>query len=125
MLMTEKQFLLEIRPSKNPGTTVFRISGPLVLEHLFRFQEVWRSHHEQFMILDMSKLSYIDSASLGFLVKAYVTREKNGKKLVLAGVTGFAKEILAVTKVGSIFEIYPSVEAAESALSRVRRVAAS
>ncbi len=112
--MATKDFSVEVRSSSCPGTAIISVAGPLVLEHLVAFQEVWESHPEPYLILDVSHLSYIDSAAIGYLVNAYVSREENGKKLAVAGVGGPAKRILDVTRVSRIFTLYPTVEEAEA-----------
>ena len=58
----------------------------------------------------------MDSAAVGFLVNAYVSRQKTGKRLLLAGVDGFAREILTMTRATSVLSLFPSVEEAESHL---------
>lgn len=111
--MTKNPFSVEIRPGKTRGTVVFSVTGPLVLEHLCQFREAWEAHTEPVFIFDVSHLSYMDSAAVGFLVNAYLSRQKDGKKLALAGVNGVTKQILTVTQVNSILSMYPSVEDAE------------
>lgn len=112
--MLGKDFCVEVRNGASPGTGIISVSGSLVLEHLVGFQEVWDSHPEPYLILDVSRLSYIDSAAIGYLVNAYVARKKDGKKLALAGVTGMTERILNVTRVAKVLTMFPSVEAAEA-----------
>jgi anti-sigma B factor antagonist len=114
--MTGKPFSVQVRHGKTEGTIVFAVTGPLVLEHLCHFREVWDSHTEPRFIFDLSGLSYMDSAAVGFLVNAYVSRQKNGKKLALAGVDNFVKRILTVTHADSVLSVYQSVEEAETQL---------
>ncbi|HWR13965.1 MAG TPA: STAS domain-containing protein [Terriglobales bacterium] len=116
--MANNEFSVTIRNGIHPGCAILSVSGPLVLEHLVAFQEIWDSHPEPTLVLDVSDLSYIDSAAIGFLVNAYVTREKSGKKLALAGVHGMAQRILTVTRVGQLLKMYDTVEEAEKALYR-------
>jgi anti-anti-sigma factor len=117
--MLGKPFSIEVRSSNVTGATVLCVTGSLVLEHLVAFQMVWESHPEQYLILDVSKLSYIDSAAIGFLVNAYVQREQNGKRVALAGVSGLAEKILTVTRVATLLTLYPNVEEAEASFRRV------
>jgi len=74
------------------------------------------SRVEPILIFDLRELSYLDSAAIGFLVHAYVTRVKTGKTLALAGVNGTAKKILDMAHVSSLFGMYPNPEDAEAAL---------
>jgi len=122
--MLAKNFSVEVRNSTIPGTGIIAVSGSLVLEHLVAFQEVWESHPEKFLILDVSRLSYLDSAAVGFLVNAYIAREKNGKKLALAGIQGMAEHILNATRVARVLQIYPSVSEAEESFRHHRAASA-
>ncbi len=122
--MSGQPFSVNVRHGRNNGTLVFSVNGPLVLEHLCKFREVWDAHTEPVFIFDVSGLSYLDSAAVGFLVNSYVSRQKTGKKLALAGLDGMAKRILTLTHVSDVLTIYPSVEDAESHIEQVRRVSA-
>jgi anti-anti-sigma factor len=122
--MPAQPFSVNVRHGKNNGTLVFSVSGPLVLEHLCQFREVWDSHTEPVFIFDVSGLSYLDSAAVGFLVNSYVSRQKSGKKLALVGLDGMAKHILTLTRVSDVLSIYASVEDAETHFEEVRRASA-
>ena len=122
--MPAQPFSVNIRHGSNNGTIVFSVSGPLVLEHLCQFREVWDAHTEPVFIFDLSGLSYLDSAAVGFLVNSYISRQKNGKMLALTGLDGMAKRILTLTRVTDVLRIYPSVEEAESDFERTRRASA-
>ena len=119
-----KDFSVKVRHGRTDDTIIFSVRGPLVLEHLCHFREVWDAHTETVFIFDVSELSYMDSAAVGFLVNAYVSRQKNGKKLALAGVHGVAKQILSLTRVNSVVTTYPSVEEAETHFRHVVQQAA-
>jgi anti-anti-sigma factor len=117
-IMPGKDFCVEVRNGARSGTGIIAVSGSLVLEHLVAFQEVWESHPEPFLILDLSRLSHIDSAAIGYLVNAYVARKRDGKKLALAGVSGMTERILNVTRVAKLLTMFPSVEEAEASFRR-------
>ena len=122
--MATKPFFVNVRIGTVADTAIISVSGPLVLEHLVTFQEVWNRHPESFLILDVSGLSYIDSAAIGFLVNEYISRDKNGKKLALAGVHGLAQRILNVTRVGTVLKLFDTVEDAERSFHLIRSATA-
>ncbi len=109
-------FAVQIRPGDNPATIIVSITGPLVLDHLVEIQDICMSRVEPVLIFDLARLSYLDSAAIGFLVHAYVTRVKTGKTLALAGVNGDAKRILDLAHVSPLFGMYQTPEDAEDAL---------
>src|SRR5438445_9149734 len=64
--------------------------------------------------LDMSNVSYIDSAGLGTLVAAHHSARTPGASLKLSNLGKKFQEILQVTKLLTVFDVYPSESAAIS-----------
>ena len=99
-----------------PGTTVLRIHGPLLLGNFFPLQTMVRSDDAALLILDVSDMPYIDSAGIGCLVGAHVSRENAGRKLILVGANERLLTSLKVTKVDQLFVTADTVlEALEKA----------
>lgn len=96
------------------GTTILKLVGPLTLENLFSFQQDLSSVDAQVLILDLSESSYMDSAGLGALLKYYVSAEKRGRKLLLAGVNDRVTTILELTHVDGILKRFPTSAEAEA-----------
>lgn len=67
------------------------------------------------VVLDLSKVPYIDSTRLGELIAAHVTVSRQGGRLVLAGATARITDLLTVAGLEGIFEMFPSIEAALAA----------
>jgi anti-sigma B factor antagonist len=67
------------------------------------------------VVLDLSKVPYIDSTRLGELIAAHVTVSRQGGRLVLAGSTARITDLLTVAGLEGIFEMFPSVDAAQAA----------
>ena len=100
-----------------PNSTVITISGPMVIEHLFKFQDAWRADQSDILIFDLAGVSYMDSSLIGSLVNAHVHLTKGNRKLALAAVPERVQQMLAVTQVDKLFKFYPSVAGAENALA--------
>src|SRR5882762_4224805 len=92
---------------------IFKLSGPLVLTNLFGFQSKVREDSSRALILDFTAVPLIDSAGIGALVGAYVSRQKDGRRLALVGVNQRIHNALEVTRVESLFHFYDSVAEAE------------
>ena len=60
------------------------------------------------LVIDLSAVSYVDSAGLGELVQAYATTKNKGGALKLFGVTKRLKDLLVVTKLLTVFDTYDS-----------------
>lgn len=115
--MTTDQLQLEVRDGAIPGQRVVVLTGVLTISTLFAFQDFVQNDKSEALILDMAGVPYIDSAGLGSVISAYVSRERAARKLVLAGVNDRVKMVMTVTGVEQLFQIYPSVAQAEQALA--------
>jgi anti-sigma B factor antagonist len=97
------------------GTRVLRLSGPIVLTNFFPFQSLVRASTSPTLILDFTDVPYIDSAGIGAVVGAYVTHQKDGRRLALVGVTKRVRDAMYVTRVEQFFKFYDTVDAAAAA----------
>ena len=67
-------------------------------------------------VVDLSKVSYMDSSGIATLVRAWQTTQKNGGKLRLASLSDSVKDVFELAHVNEIFEVFPSVEEALAGL---------
>jgi anti-sigma B factor antagonist len=67
------------------------------------------------VVFDLSQASEINSEGIGFLVMCLATVERAGGQLRLAAPGAGVREALEVTKLGAIFPIFDTVEAALNA----------
>lgn len=107
---------MEIQVSRAGGAAIVVINGPLGAgdsENLYE-RHVGRliDEGERVLILDLSRVPRIDSIGLGGLVKMLVRMRKRGGTLKLAAPTPFVRNVLAITKLTTVFEIHDSVDAA-------------
>ncbi len=64
------------------------------------------------IILNLSGVSYVDSGGLGTLVALYTSAQNAGGAVKLANLTERVGDLLQVTKLLTVFEVYDSVEKA-------------
>ena len=63
------------------------------------------------LVLDLAGVPFVDSAGIGVLVQCVVSRAKQGKRLVLTGPNDMGRKIFKVTKVDSLLETFPTLDA--------------
>ncbi len=100
------------------GERVLRLSGPILLSNFFEFQALVRGSNSPTLILDLTQVPYIDSAGIGTLVGAYVTHQKDGRRLALVGVTDRVRNTMQVTRVEQFFQVYDTVAAAQGTAAK-------
>jgi anti-sigma B factor antagonist len=64
------------------------------------------------IVLNLSDVNYIDSSGIGELVSTYTTVTNNGGQLKLLNLTKKIQELLAITKLLTVFQVYDSEPAA-------------
>ena len=106
------------RSNSYPAQEVLVLSGPLTASNSAIFQNAMRREDPaDTIILDLSDVPYIDSAGLGLLVTAYVTRQKSGRKMVLSGINPRVQRLFEITRVAGLFLIFSNPEEAIAALN--------
>jgi anti-sigma B factor antagonist len=88
---------------------VLRLSGPLTISTLYEFQNLVRTSTGASLVLEFTRVPYVDSAGVGALVGAYVRHQKEGHSVTLAGVNERVRNTLKITQVDSFFAYADSV----------------
>lgn len=111
----------ELRIDEAPGTAegvrILRLAGPFMLTTLFTFQETARRDPSPVTIIDLSGVSYIDSAALGTLLGLHVSCQRNGRKYSLIGVPPRIESLLRMCHVDDILVIHADLADAERSLT--------
>jgi len=69
------------------------------------------------LILDMTDVPFVDSMAVGSLVRAFVACHKSGRKLALVGLGHRVQNVMHLTGIGPLFDVYATVTEAEAALA--------
>jgi anti-sigma B factor antagonist len=113
--MPDQPLQIEEVPAAREGFQIWRLSGPLSLTNVFGFQAKLRADASRGLILDFTNVPLADSAGIGALVGAYVSRQKDGRSLGLVGVNQRIHQALQVTRVEGFFRYFDTVAEAEQA----------
>ena len=60
------------------------------------------------ILLNLGKVGYIDSSGIGELVSSYTAINKEGGQLKLLNLTTKLKDLLGITKLLTVFDVYES-----------------
>jgi len=112
--MQEKPLEIERVDDAGGQSVIFRLHGPLLLGNFFSFQSMVRSDQSNLLMIDVADVPYIDSAGIGCLVGAHVSREHAGRKLVIVGASERLLSMLKATKVDQLFVFAGTVEEARA-----------
>ena len=114
-MLNDGPLTIDRAEGKNPGTRVFRLSGPLTLRNLFELQsELRNAALPPLTVIDLSQVPYMDSAGMGLVMNHYVRCQTNGTKLVVSGANNRVMDLFKVTKVDTVLPLASNLEAAEA-----------
>jgi anti-anti-sigma factor len=89
-----------------------KLTGRLTADTLEPFQLTVARHLREAegcgFVIDLQGVDYIDSEGLGSLIQAYTSCKKRGAPIVFVHVFGRNLQLLKVTKLLTVFEIYAS-----------------
>jgi anti-anti-sigma factor len=107
--MPSDKLVVESIAGSSGGESIVKLTGPLVLNTLFGFQDTMQQQTAAVTLVDLHGVPYVDSAGLGSLVKLFVSYKRHGRKLVLIAPSEQVQSLMSMTKIETLFEIYPSV----------------
>ena len=100
----------EIRTREKEGVTILDLTGRLVVgDPSVRLRELINNEVAQgkkHIILNLAGVDYIDSTGLGCMVICYTTLQKAGGTLKLCKLNKRNVELLLLTKLSTIFEVF-------------------
>ena len=103
---------LKSEPNSNNGTVVTKLDGKLSLETVHDFIQTLRAEPAAHLVLDMSGVSFLDSAGVGALVSLFVSRKHHGKTFALAGLNQQGYAVIEVSGLLKLLPVFRSVEEA-------------
>jgi anti-sigma B factor antagonist len=107
-------FKLEVdkRPDSTDALAIYQLKGKLSLETVNEFIQKLRPEPAQHLILDMSGVTFLDSAGVGALVSLFVNRRNHSKTFALTALAPQSTAVVTVAGLQNLLPIYKTVEEA-------------
>ncbi len=105
----EIRMSLEIRETEREGVVILALKGRLTVGEASSLREKITEVHGQGrnqIILDLQRVDYIDSTGLGSMVICFTSVKKAGGALKLVNLNKRNIELLLLTKLHTIFEVF-------------------
>jgi len=103
---------MEIKERVVGGVSILDLSGKIVLgEGDIQLKERIKDllgDGQKRILLNLAEVNYVDSAGLGTLIGAYTTVKREGGSLKLVNLTKRIQDLLAITKLITVFETFDS-----------------
>lgn len=101
---------MTITERKNGDVTVLDIEGKILLGEgdvqLNKKIADLIGRKESKILLNLSQVPYMDSGGLGEVVRSFTTVKREGGELKLVGVTARIKDLMTITKLHTVFDIF-------------------
>jgi len=112
---------LNITQTSIDGVSVVHLSGAIFFDEdstSLRVHVKDSLSESRRIVLDLEKVTRIDSSGLGTLVALYVSAQKIGGEIKLANLGNHLKEALRITRLVTVFEIFDTTEDAVASFDR-------
>jgi anti-sigma B factor antagonist len=101
---------LDIHERDREGIAILDLDGRLTVgAEMAKYRETMQKlidGGKRSVIVNMQKVDYVDSTGLGAMVMTYTTMQKAGGKMKLLNLTRRSIELLVMTKLTTIFEVF-------------------
>jgi anti-sigma B factor antagonist len=111
--------VVQISTRRLDKTTILDISGDIDLAHSSEVRRVvlveFREKKTPKVLLNLLEVNYIDSSGVASLVEGLKASRDVGSRMILFGLSPIAHEVLQLSRLLTIFEIYDTEEKALAA----------
>jgi anti-sigma B factor antagonist len=64
------------------------------------------------LVISMEKVNYMNSSGIGAIISAHTSCTKNGGAIMLSGISNNIQNLLVVTKLIDVFDVYDGIDEA-------------
>ncbi len=99
---------MNVKVSDQNDVAIFQIEGEINISTSPELKKNFEKKPSKKVVIDLEKVSYIDSSGLATLVEILKKTKSQGGSLGLAGLTEKVKSLFEITKLDKLFLIYPN-----------------
>lgn len=108
---------MEVKLFQESGVAVFQVTGEINISTSPDLLKVFEKESPKKIVVDLEKVSYVDSSGLATLVEMLKKARAAGGALGLAGMSDKIRSLFEITKLDRLFSVYPNRAKAIAALS--------
>ncbi len=106
---------MKLREEKIEDKLIFHLEGELVAKEKVKvlsiiLEALDRESPVKFLVLEMSKVNYLDSSGLGLLVDLKDRMQKRNGELILVGLGDYAQKLLNLTHLDKTFKQFSALD---------------
>ena len=97
---------MEVKSFQQDGVSIFQVNGEINISTSPDLKKHFEKQPSKKVVVDLEKVSYIDSSGLATLVEMLKKMKSQGGSLGLAGMSDKVKSLFEITKLDRLFSIY-------------------
>ena len=107
---------MQISARRHDETTIFDVSGDIDFANSPEVRQAIlheiREGHASRVVMNLSQVRYIDSSGVASLIEGLKAARDRGSRFILIGLSTPAREVLQLSRLTKVFEIYDNEEQA-------------
>ena len=108
---------MDVKTSEKEGVFIFQVNGEINISTSPDLKKQFEKQPSKKIVVDLEKVTYIDSSGLATLVEILKKTKSQGGMLGLSGMSDKVKSLFEITKLDKLFSIFRSQD---EALLRVK-----
>ena len=108
---------MDVKSFEKEGVLVFQVNGEINISTSPELKKQFEKQPSKKVVVDLEKVSYIDSSGLATLVEILKRTKSQGGSLGLSGMSDKVKSLFEITKLDKLFLIFDNQD---EAVSRVK-----
>ncbi len=99
---------MDVKTSQQDGVSVIQVGGEINISSSPELRKVFERETSKKIVVDLEKVSYVDSSGLATLVEMLKRTKSQGGSLGLAGMSDKVKSLFEITKLDKLFSLFPN-----------------
>ena len=109
---------MEVKSFQQDEVIVFQVNGEINISTSPELKKQFEKQPSKKTVVDLEKVTYIDSSGLATLVEMLKKTKGQGGSLGLSGMSDKVKSLFEITKLDKLFAIYPSQQEAVNSVKK-------
>ena len=108
---------MEVKSLEKEGVLVFMVAGEINISTSPELKKQFEKQPSKKVVVDLEKVTYIDSSGLATLVEILKRTKTQGGNLGLSGLSDKVKSLFEITKLDKLFQVHRTQD---EAVTRVK-----
>jgi anti-sigma B factor antagonist len=95
---------MDVRVTEKDGVTIFQVNGEINISSSPELRKQFEQKPAKKIVVDLEKVSYVDSSGLATLVEILKKTKMQGGSLILSGLSDKVRSLFEITKLDKLFQ---------------------